>query len=337
MALAAHGVAPAQSPGTQPPASIPTPQLPPPAGLPSPSPRPRLVPADAPPVPGTMPFLANPSPPAPLPTLAPAPTMTLSKPAGAESTRPLAAQPVSRGGAVAVPSYAPRPQLAPAALPVAAQAPPTPDKKPLDKPFPDNSPEDAGSAAKADLKATVSATLDPNLPPIERSRAFLLDADPELNKRIVDEFIENDRKKSLKDYPGVPPPKAKEYVLPQPAKVGVTGVAYVPKTVNYSPTTALIEPGYVVHRRLYYEEKNSERYGWDLGIIQPLVSTASFYKDALLFPAHVASNLYERYDTSAGKCLPGSPVPYYLYPEEITLFGATVGAVGVVGTAFVFP
>ena len=120
-------------------------------------------------------------------------------------------------------------------------------------------------------------------------------------------------------------------------RIGPTGVAYAPKTAGYSPTTALIEPGYLVHRRLFYEEKNSERYGWDLGFIQPLVSTAAFYKDAFLFPAHLASNLYERYDTSAGKCLPGSPVPYYLYPEEITPFGATVGALAIVGTAFVAP
>ena len=341
VALAAGRAAPAQLPGgTQPPPSIPTPRLPPPAGLPTPSPRPQLVPADAPPVPGTMPFLTNPTPPAPLPVFAPTPTMTLSKPAGSETTRPLAAQPVSRGAGGLAPTLAPRPLLAPAMTPVAAQAPPNADKKPLEKLPPVKSPEDTANAPRADAKdkSVPLVVVDSTVAPIDRARAFLLDADPELNKRILAELVEYARKDYEVKNPGKTfPLNSSDYALPQPAKVGATGVAYVPKTTGYGPTTALIEPGYLVHRRLFYEEKNSERYGWDLGIIQPLVSTAAFYKDTLLYPAHLASNLFERYDTSAGKCLPGSPVPYYLYPEEITLFGATVGTVAVVGTAFVFP
>ncbi len=345
VALAAGRAAPAQLPGgTLPPPPQAATQLPPPAGLPVPSPRPQLVPADATPVPGTMPFLANPTPPAALPILAPTPTMTLSKPAGAETTRPAVALPVSRsaGGTVAVPVYQLRPQLVPATTPVAAQAPPAaaPGKLPDVKPSPEPSPEDKAAAPKPESKDAPPpiAVLDPRVAPIDRGRAFRLDDDAELNKRILDELVEFDRKKFETDKPGQKFVfEAEKYALPPPAKVGATGVAYVPKTAGYSPTAALIEPGYVVHRRLLFEEKNSERHGWDLGFIQPLVSTAAFYKDTLLYPAHVASNLYERYDTSAGKCLPGSPVPYYLYPEEITLFGATVGALAILGTAYVAP
>ena len=95
---------------------------------------------------------------------------------------------------------------------------------------------------------------------------------------------------------------------------------------------------YLVHRRLYFEEVNAERYGWDAGPIQPVFSAMYFYRDCLMWPHNLASGLWrERYDTSAGKCLPGNTVPYYLYPEEITLFGATVGAVAVTGAAFIFP
>ena len=333
VALAAGRAAPAQVPGgTLPPPPQSATQLPPPAGLPAPSPRPQLVPADAPGVPGTMPFLANPTPPASLPVLAPAPTMTLSKPAGAETTRPAVALPVSRslGGTVAVPAYQVRPQLVPAMTPVAAQAPP-PATPPNGKPPAEPSPEDKGGDAKDKGKLAAVIVVDPSVPPIDRARAFRLDDDDALNKRIVAELVEFERRNPKFVF------NPNEFALPQPAKVGATGVAYVPKTAGYSPTSALIEPGYVVHRRLLFEEKNSERYGWDLGFVQPLVSTAAFYKDALLYPAHVASNLFERYDTSAGKCLPGSPVPYYLYPEEITPFGATVGALAIVGTAFVAP
>jgi hypothetical protein len=99
----------------------------------------------------------------------------------------------------------------------------------------------------------------------------------------------------------------------------------------------LIEPDYVVHRRLYFEEKNAERYGWDLGIAAPVISTLHFYGDTILWPFRVASNHHERYDTSAGKCYPGSPVPYYLYPPEVDLWGLTFGTAVFVGTAALFP
>jgi len=119
--------------------------------------------------------------------------------------------------------------------------------------------------------------------------------------------------------------------------------AGLPKSVGQqsrqdpSPLWLKVEPSYVVHRRLMFEDKNSERYGWELGIAQPAVSAAYFAKDLLLWPSHLASSLFERYDTSAGKCPPGSPVPYLLYPPEITAFGGTVGAAVIVGTAILIP
>ena len=347
-ALALAGPAAAQVPDGFPPPTQPTPQLPPPAGLPSPAPRPQLVPADSRITPGTMPFLAVPTPPAPLPVLAPAPTpsptMTLMKPAGADTARP-AALPVSRTIApqpAPVYAYPTRPLSPPANaayLPVAAQppaGPKSPEQKPLDKPYPEKSAEDKSgglnSPAKDAGKLAPLATVDPNVPAIARDRAFRLDDDAALNKRIVDELVEYERQNNKK-FTFDP----KDFAVPQPAKVGLSGVAYAAKTASYGPTQALLEPGYVVHRRLLFEEKNSERNGWDLGIIQPVVSTVAFWKDSLLLPAHLASNLTERYDTSAGKCLPGSPVPYYVYPEEITVFGATVGALTIAGTVFAFP
>ena len=103
------------------------------------------------------------------------------------------------------------------------------------------------------------------------------------------------------------------------------------------PRQTLLEPGFVVHRKLLFEEKNSERYGWSLGMAQPLVSAAYFYKDLLLWPTHMASNFRERYSTNAGKFLPGSPVPYYLYPPEVTLFGLSVGTAAILGVVFLLP
>jgi hypothetical protein len=104
-----------------------------------------------------------------------------------------------------------------------------------------------------------------------------------------------------------------------------------------SPMQVLIEPSYVMHRRLFFEHKNTERAGWDFGPAQPIISSLHFYKDIVLLPSKMASNFLEPYETSAGKCLPGSPTPLLWYPPEITAFGGTVGAAAIVGTVALFP
>lgn len=116
------------------------------------------------------------------------------------------------------------------------------------------------------------------------------------------------------------------------------GTQFRAKTADYPPRQAVYEAGYVVHRRLHFEEKNTERYGWDLGFIQPFVSTAYFYKDVLLWPNSLASGFCSGFwDTGAGKCLPGSPVPYYLYPPGLTITGSVVEAGLITGVAFIIP
>lgn len=108
-------------------------------------------------------------------------------------------------------------------------------------------------------------------------------------------------------------------------------------TVGAAPSAVVLEPGYVVHRRLYFEEKNSERYGWNLGIAQPFISAGYFYKDLLLYPMKLASNVHERYDTNAGKAMAGSPVPYLHYPPELTFGGMVIGSTAIIGTVFLLP
>ena len=114
--------------------------------------------------------------------------------------------------------------------------------------------------------------------------------------------------------------------------------SYVAKTAGYEPRTQFYAPTYVVHRRLHFEEKNSERYGWDLGIIQPFVSTVAFYKDTLLWPNSLITSVVRGpWDTSAGKCLPGSPVPYYLYPPGLTISGTLFEMGLITGLSFIIP
>lgn len=102
---------------------------------------------------------------------------------------------------------------------------------------------------------------------------------------------------------------------------------------QFAPMIAVAEPNYIVYRPLYFQDKNSERFGWELGSIQPLVSTLVFFKDVALWPAHFAAYPCRRFDTNAGQCLPGDPVPYLCYPPELTGSGL-LAEVGVIGLVF---
>lgn len=106
---------------------------------------------------------------------------------------------------------------------------------------------------------------------------------------------------------------------------------------NFPPTVVIAEPRFVCHNRLYFEEKNAERYGWDLGFIQPFVSTLYFYKDVLCLPHNIFSDPCRRYECSAGYCLPGDPVPYIFYPPQFTLVGGIAEGAIAVGLFAVIP
>lgn len=107
---------------------------------------------------------------------------------------------------------------------------------------------------------------------------------------------------------------------------------------NLAPQVMPREPAYVVYRRLYFEEKNSERYGWNAGpVLQPLISTAWFANDAFFFPKHLTSYNCRRFDTNAGLCWPGDPVPYLLYPPEFTMSGTLLESALVIGMFAAIP
>jgi hypothetical protein len=166
-------------------------------------------------------------------------------------------------------------------------------------------------------------------------RGTISDQIAELNKKEQESYrkaMEEYTKDPTKERPQ-PPPRTEDY------SVSLSGrplVSPSPTKPGYAPCQTKLEPGYVVHRRLLFEEMNSERYGWELGMAQPFVSAAYFYKDVLLWPAHLMSTR-ERYDTSAGKCPAGSPIPYYLYPPQVTIRGGIWEAAAVVGVVMLLP
>lgn len=106
------------------------------------------------------------------------------------------------------------------------------------------------------------------------------------------------------------------------------------------PNLAEVEPCYVTHGRLYFEQPNFERAGYDLGVLTPGINLAVFYYDLLLLPYHACSDLRMFYEASAGnslKCLPGDPSPF-LWPCERFSVSGLVGQTGaVVGGIFLFP
>lgn len=165
------------------------------------------------------------------------------------------------------------------------------------------------------------------------SDVFAVPNDERLQEVILERLRQDERDAGKDPYSKYP----KGLSFPKVPLVG-GGLPFVAKTSTYPPARITYEPLYVVHRRLHFEEKNAERYGWDLGIMQPFISAAYFYKDVLLWPNSLASGVaYGFWSTNAGKCLPGSATPYMLYPPGLTITGSVVEGLFITGVAFAIP
>jgi hypothetical protein len=99
----------------------------------------------------------------------------------------------------------------------------------------------------------------------------------------------------------------------------------------------VVEPAYVCYRRLYFEDLNSERYGWDLGFIQPFVSAGKFFTDVAFLPYHLGTDWKRHHECNSGYCLPGDPVPYRLYPPGVSTAGTAAQVGTVLAILAIFP
>lgn len=77
---------------------------------------------------------------------------------------------------------------------------------------------------------------------------------------------------------------------------------------------AVAEPNYVCYGRLWFQQRNFERQGWDLGVVTPGISAGLFYVDVITLPIHWALDPLRCWECSAGLCLPGDPAPLLWYP-----------------------
>jgi hypothetical protein len=120
-----------------------------------------------------------------------------------------------------------------------------------------------------------------------------------------------------------------------PVEPVVSKDSYKPRT--FVAHALLVEPNYVPHGHLWFEQKNFERAGWDLGILSPIASAGKFYCDFVMLPYQLVNQMGRGIETSAGKCLPGDPTPLLLYPPEVSMtasFGETAAIIGLIA---IFP
>ena len=106
---------------------------------------------------------------------------------------------------------------------------------------------------------------------------------------------------------------------------------------NWPQYAEVVEPYFVAHKRLMFQQINYERYGWDLGIVDPPLSAGKFFADVVFLPYHAFTDPCRHFDTGAGYCLPGDPVPLMLYPPELSATGALAETAAVLTVFAVFP
>jgi hypothetical protein len=78
----------------------------------------------------------------------------------------------------------------------------------------------------------------------------------------------------------------------------------------FPPGVAIAAPDAVCYQPLYFEDRNTERYGWRVPGVQPLLSAGRFYFDVLALPYHLVELPPWACGSDYGCPLPGDPVPY---------------------------
>lgn len=106
---------------------------------------------------------------------------------------------------------------------------------------------------------------------------------------------------------------------------------------HFQPMETKTKASYVVYQPLYFQQINYERYGWDLGVFQPLVSTAHFYTDVLMLPYNIAVDPPWKCDANAGYALPGDPESLRFLTPAFSWKGVAAQTAAMVGAPTIFP
>lgn len=205
--------------------------------------------------------------------------------------------------------------------PVQRFAPPVRQAQVLnqDSPPPGSARQDPGYSVAQEELARRQIRLEPPAP----EQLFRLESEDELEERLRQEAFDEfklGQSMEFTPFPELPP---------------LTDQEFQPRM--FPRQAMLIEPSFVNYGRLYFEDLSHERYGWDYGFFQPLISTSRFFKDLVFLPHNAASQPFCHYESNAGYCLPGDPVPYMMYPPEISVLGLGAQAGVVLGLGGIFP
>jgi hypothetical protein len=178
-----------------------------------------------------------------------------------------------------------------------------------------------GSAARGQEVTPPPRKVSEGYPLPDPKRVFRLETEGTLRERMAREAREGINPLNLK------------YEIAFPEYPPVTKEAYAVR--KWAPLSEIVDPPFVCYQRLYFEQINSERYGWDLGPLQPLLCGGIFCFDVATLPYHAATEPLRRYECNSGYPLPGDPVPLLLYSPELNWPGIA-GEATAIGLLFVF-
>ena len=151
-------------------------------------------------------------------------------------------------------------------------------------------------------------------------------------ERLFERYSEREMFDRLREQARRDPKSPKVYF---PEEAPVSREVYAART--FPRSVCVVEPGYVCHSRLLFEQPNFERYGWDLGVMTPFVNVGVYWYDLAMLPYHYWTDPCDRWECSTGKCLPGDRVPLLWYCEKFSLTGLVAEGAVITGGLYFIP
>jgi hypothetical protein len=110
------------------------------------------------------------------------------------------------------------------------------------------------------------------------------------------------------------------------------------KPRHWTPSKITWKASNLVHKPLYFEEVNLERYGHTPGpFLEPIVSSAHFFVNIAVMPYKMGVHLPNECQYAFGYYRPGNCAPWITPPVPLSLRGALFQTGAVVGTVLLVP
>ncbi|HBJ36847.1 MAG TPA: hypothetical protein DDZ51_19240 [Planctomycetaceae bacterium] len=107
---------------------------------------------------------------------------------------------------------------------------------------------------------------------------------------------------------------------------------------QWEPSKITWKASNLIHKPLYFEEVNLERYGHTAGpILQPVVSSAHFFANIAVLPYKMGVHLPNECQYALGYYRPGDCAPWITQPVPLSLRGALFQAGAVAGAVALIP